>query len=223
MKDYKNKIKFLVLIIGLSLTWYLGRFFHMDNEALQESLGKFPLFYAGITFVILYCVVTFFIWFSKDVFKFLGAVLFGPYLSTLFIWAAEISNAFILFYLARYLGRGFVENSLKEQKKNLDGRLSKFSFFWLFMFRLVPLMPFRFLDLAAGLSGISFKKYLIAVIFGSPLRIFWVQYILIGVGKSIFNNPYALLDYLLANRTLFTFSFFYVILTILITLRLKLK
>lgn len=217
----KHTLRFLIFVIAIFLIWYLGRFFHIDAKAIETSLKRLPLFYSGFLFVIFYCLVTFFIWLSKDIFRFLAAVLFGAYLSTLFIWIAEIINAFILFYLARCLGRGFVENSLKGTSKNLDERLVRVNFFWLFLFRAVPLIPFRFLDLGAGLTRISFRKYLVAVILGSPLRIFWVQYVLSGVGKSIFNNPYALTEYLLQNKTLFVFSLAYLLLVILVVLKIK--
>lgn len=221
MEQYKNKIKFLVLIIAILLLWFLGRCFHIDSENIQKLLGKFPIFYAGIIFIILYCLVTFFIWLSKDVFRFIAAVLFGAYISTLLVFIAETLNAFVLFYFSRGLGRSFVEDFLKGNYKNLDEKLARINFFWLFMFRAVPLIPFRFLDLGAGLTRISFRRYVIAVILGSPLRIFWVQYVLAGVGKSIFNNPYALSEYLLSNKTLFMFSLVYLILVILLGLKIK--
>lgn len=220
---YKNKLKFFIFVSALILIWYLGRFFHIDTNAIQNSLRKFPIFYSGVLFIVLYCLVTFFVWFSKDVFRFIAAVLFGAYLSTILVLIAEIINAFILFYFARYLGRGFTENLLRGKYNKLDEKLGKTSFFWLFLFRGVPLLPFRFLDLAGGLTKISFRKYLAAVILGSPLRIFWLQYTLAGVGEAVFNNPYALSKYLLANRALFILSFVYLILIIVVALKIKPK
>ena len=216
-----HKIKFFILISAILLIWYLGKFFPIDTLAIETSLKRFPVFYSGIIFIALYVVITFFIWLSKDIFRFMAAVLFGAYLSTLFIYIAETINAFILFYTARYLGRGFVENTLKANRKDLDDRLAGVNFFWLFIFRSVPLIPFRFLDLGAGLTKISFKKYLAAVILGSPLRIFWVQFVLSGVGKSIFAKPDALIEYLSANKALFTLSLAYLLLVILVALKLK--
>lgn len=218
-----HKIKFFIFIIAIAVIWYLGRFFHIDIKGLEGSLRKFPLFYSGLAFITLYVIVTFFIWLSKDIFRFMAAVLFGAYLSTVFIWVAETVNAFVLFYAARYLGRGFVEDKLRPGQRDLDKRLAGVNFFWLFLFRAVPLVPFRFLDLACGLTKISFRRYLLAVILGSPLRIFWVQYVLAGVGESIFTKPDALTGYLLANRALFSFSLIYVLLVILVALRLKMK
>ncbi len=219
----KNKIKFLILILGLILLWYIGNLFHLDTKAVESYLKRFPIFYSGIIFIILYVIVTFFIWLSKDVFRFTAAILFGAYISTLFILIAEITNAFILFYLARFLGRNFVENSLKGKYKNLDERLANLNFFWLFLFRAVPLIPFRFLDLACGLTKMSFKRYLMAVILGSPLRIFWLQFILAGVGIRILNNPYGLCKYLLENKIAFLFTSVYFLLIFLVVWKLKQK
>ena len=220
---YKNKIKLIIFIIAIILIYYMGRFFPIDTQAIENSLRKFPLFYSGIIFILLYAVVTFFIWLSKDIFKITAAILFGASLSALFILIAETVNAFILFYLARFLGRGFVENSLKGTQKNLDERLAKINFLWLFLFRAVPLIPFRFLDLATGLTNISFGRYLAAVVLGSPLRIFWVQYVLAGAGKSIFNNPWAASEYLMQNKPLFFLSLVYCMLVILVALKIKHK
>ena len=220
---YKNKIKFLVLIICLILLWYLGRLLRIDTEALGKFLNRFPVLYSGIIYVAFYVIVTFFIFFSKDIFWVAGAVAFGAYLSTLLIYIAEIINAFILFHLARYLGRNFVEHYLKKKSEGLDDRLANINFFWLFIVRLVPLIPYRFLDLGVGLTKIRFKRYLAAVLLATPIRVFWVQYILALVGKNIFNKPELLIDYLLQNKALFVFSFIYLVLVILAAFKLRHK
>ncbi|MCM8771415.1 MAG: VTT domain-containing protein [Candidatus Omnitrophica bacterium] len=160
---------------------------------------------------------------NKDIFKVAGAILFGAYTSTLFIFIAEIGNVFILFYLARSLGRNFVEQSLRKSARysNLDEKLGGVSFFWLFLLRFVPLVPFRFLDLACGLTKISFRRYLAAAILGSPVRIFWIQYVLSAVGKSVFTNPLALSEYLLQNKAFLFFTIAYFILVILVFLKIR--
>jgi uncharacterized membrane protein YdjX (TVP38/TMEM64 family) len=223
LKKYKNWIKFIVLIIISVLILYVGKIFHLDCDTIQRFLQRFSLVYASIIFVLLYCLVTFFVWFSKDIFFVAGALFFGAYLSTLLVWIAETINAFILFYLARYLGKGFVDGSLKSGYRNLSEKLSRISFLWLFLFRAAPLIPYRFLDLAAGLTSISFRRYLLAVIFGSPIKIFWVQFVLANVGLRALTKPYALAEYLLRNKILFIFSLIYPILVIFVALKLKHK
>lgn len=217
----KDRLKFLFFVAALVLFWFFGRFFPVDTEAIQKSLAQFPHFYSGVIFVLLYVVVSFFLWFSKDVFRFAAAVLFGAFLSTLFIWIAEIINTGILFHFSRGLGRNFVENSLKGKYRNLDQKLAGLNFFWLFMFRLVPLVPFRFLDLAMGLSKISFRRYFTAAILGSPLRIFWVQFVLAGVGRNFFKSPSLVAEFFLKNQNLFFLSILYLILMLIVGFKLK--
>lgn len=218
-----SRFRFLILIIAIALIWYLGKFFRIDTQAVEDYLRKFPLVLGAVIFIGLYVVITFFIWLSKDIFKIVSAVIFGPVLSALFIWISEIINAFILFHLARLLGRSFVEKTIGGGSGNLDEKIAKASLFWLFLMRGAPLIPFRFLDLACGLTRISFKRYLIAVIFASPVRIFWLQYILAGVGRAALSRPQALMDYLTQNRGVYIFSFAYFILAVIVAAKIKIK
>jgi len=219
----KHELEFIFLLLTLFGLWYSTRSYHPDAEAIQQSLKNLPIFYSGIIYIVLYVVVTFFIFFSKDVFWVTGAVLFGAGLSTLFICIAEVINAFILFHLARSFGRGYVEKKVSIKYKELDERLGKVNFFWLFLFRAAPLIPYRFMDLAAGLTSINFRRYILVVILGSPFKMFWVQYILTGVGRNIFRNPEALVGYFLHNKTLLMFSLIYPVLVIAVTYKLTHK
>lgn len=219
----KHEIEFLILVLVIASLWFFGRFLHIDTQAIEKNLMAFPLVYSSILYIALYVIITFFIFFSKDVFWLMGAVLFGAALSTLFICIAEVINAFILFNLARRFGRAYVEKSISEKYKHLDEKLGRINFFWLFIFRAAPLIPYRFLDLGAGLTRIDFRKYLAAVIIGSPIKMFWIQYILYGVGKNIINNPYALVEYFLHNKTLLLFSMVYILLIILVVLKIEEK
>lgn len=213
--------KFLLLVFALGLLWYLGRFLHIDSGFIQAYVARFPAGLSALVYVLLYVVVTFFIFFSKDIFWIAGALLFGAYASTALIYISEVINAFILFYIARYLGRNFVEGYLKQRSAGWDLRFAKISFFWLFMLRAVPLVPYRFLDLGFGLTKISFRKYLLAVLLATPVKTFWVQYILAEMGLRIFTQPQELVSYLLANRSLFMFSLIYALLLIPLSLKLK--
>jgi len=212
----KQFIKFLILVIILILVWYLGGLLPLDTQRLEDSLKSLPILYSGLFYIIFYVIITFFIFFSKDLFYILGVVLFGAYLSALFIFIAEVINAFVLFHFAKLLGRAYVEKSFKKKYSHLDERLGGINFFWLFLLRATPLVPYRFLDLSAGLSKINFKKYLSAVILGSPLKLFWIQYILSGVGKGVLKDPAALVEYFLRNKVLFVFSLIYLVVVVFI-------
>jgi len=223
IKKYKQEFRFIIFILVLSLLWYLSRYIRIDIPALEESLSGFPLILSAVFYILLYVAVTFFIFFSKDLFWITGALLFGPFLSASLICVAELINACILFYMARLLGRGYVQKKLSGKYRALDEKLSGLNLFWLFIFRAAPLVPYRFLDLASGLTGMRFRKYLIAVFLGTPLKMFWIQYIIYAVGKRILDNPIVLMEYLLDHRGLFLISLIYVILVIMVVIKMAKK
>jgi uncharacterized membrane protein YdjX (TVP38/TMEM64 family) len=221
--EASSALRFTLFILVLAFLWYLGRFYHLDTARIQEVLRQIPLVYSGLLYILLYVTVTFFLFFSKDLFWLMGALLFGPAFSALFISCAEITNAAILFNLSRILGRRYVEDSLQRRNARLDKKLGSLNFFWLFLLRVAPLVPYRFLDLAAGLTPLSFKKYMAAVVFGSPLKIVWIQYILAAMGKSVLDNPAALGDYFLRNTHLFWLSCFYLAAVIAVAIKMGKK
>jgi len=227
---YKKKIKFFLLVAILGVLWYLGAnrvgIVNTHLESIQSYLESVPLLLAGAIFVGLYVTVTFFVWFSKDFFRFAGALIFGLFGSTILVLIAEAINACVLFYFSRSLGRDFLKHSLKGRYAGLEKRISKAGFLWLLLFRGVPLFPFRFLDLAAGLTTISLGRYMLAVIIGSPLRIFWLQYAYTVFKDAVFNPP-LLIEQLNQNPQkalpLILLSFVYVVLIIIVAIRLKPK
>lgn len=221
-KPDKSKIKFIILIALFAGLFILGRRLNISEEALRKPLETYPLFISSCIFILFYVVLTFFIFFVKDVFKIIGALIFGAYLSTLLITVSETVNAIIFFYLARKLGREFVEKKLLGAKaQKFNAKVSNLNLFWIFCLRATPIIPYRFLDLGFGLTEIKFKKYLIAVILGTPIRTFWVQYILAGVGKSIFYDYNALTNYFLENRVVFYINLAYIIAVAIIFVKLR--
>ncbi len=211
----------MIFIAAIVLFLALGKLFHLDDQAIQQALKGFPLVWAGIIFIAAYVLISFFFWFSKDVFRIAAAILFGAYLSTLLVFFAESLNAIILFCLARALGKDFVESNLSKKFSGLYQKLSRLNYFWLLGFRSAPFIPLRFLDLSAGLTAMNLRRYMSVVILATPLRIFWVQFILAGVGKSVYSQPEAVTNYLFANKGVFVLTLVYLVLIILVSFKLK--
>lgn len=221
-RDYQGQIKFVLFILILVIFIILGNRYQINPEYIQDKLYRFPGLVMAAIFIAAYVLVTFFIWFSKDVFRLVAAFIFGAGLSTLLVWVAETINACLLFYFSRFMGGQFIQESIsKERLLNWQQRMERHSgFFSLLLLRAVPLVPFRFFDLFMGLSGISFRKFAVIVILGSPLRIFWLQYILAAIGRNIFQGPAALINYLLEEKLLFMVSLVYLILALFLGYKL---
>lgn len=201
----------------------LGRYFKIDSEKLKQIFIGRSFLRAALSYIFLYVVVTFFIWLSKDIFRFIAAIIFGPFLSTMLVFLAEMINALILFSLSRYLGKGFVDTLLRSTSEGLKTKVSEGTLWFLFMLRAIPLVPFRMLDLVCGLTRMRLSRYLMIAALASPARVFWVQYILSGLGEAAFKNPELLMNYLLENRIAFVWSLVYLISAIILTFRLRKK
>lgn len=197
-----------VLIIVVCIA--LGRIFKFDIEPIWSFLDQFPLFLSGIIFVVIYVVSTTFIWFGpKDVLRISAAIIFGGYISTLFVWIAEAINAAILFHLARNLGREYVVEKFKISEERIQKMKQESGWIGTVSVRINPLIPFRMIDLGYGLSGIDFKKYITVVLLASPVRILWLQVIIAGLGESLFEGPSFLIEYLMKHNDILLYSFIY--------------
>ncbi len=218
----QSTLRFILLVVCIIFFLSIGSFFHIDETAYKSLLTGTPLVFSGIIFILLYVGVTSFIWWGpKDFFRLTSAVIYGPYISTVLTYIAELINAAIFFNLSRRLGRGFVENGLKGRMRQLDRATADTSFWWIFLMRLF-IVPFRLLDLGCGLTGISFKKYFLIVAFASPFRLFLFQYVL-AMGVEMIRDPVQWAEHLIENPFILWFSLAYLIGTVIMVFLLKKK
>ena len=84
--------------------------------------------------------------------------------------------------------------------------------------RINPLIAFRLMDLGYGLTRISFRKYFIGIVVISFFRIFWLQFILAGIGTSLLSDISAMLDYFLANPQIIRYSAIYFVSVMVLTI-----
>ena len=211
-------LKFVLFLFIFAACWYLGRVFDFDVSYYQEFLSKYPLALSGLIFVLLYVVTTTFVWFGpKDILRIASAILFGAYVSTVFVWIGEMINAVVMFYLSRILGREYVRQRLGVKSGDLDKMKDDPSFFGIAAWRINPLVPFRLMDLGYGLTRTSFRKYFCAIIIISFFRILWLQFILAGIGTGLFEDVSAMLDYFLANPAVVRYSGLYFLAVIVVT------
>jgi uncharacterized membrane protein YdjX (TVP38/TMEM64 family) len=88
------------------------------------------------------------------------------------------------------------------------------------LIRVIPLVPFRILDLIFGLTKLPFRKYFFVVILASLPRIFWLQFILAGVKELSINK---IIFYFMENRIIFIFSLIYFIFSGIVVFKIRKK
>ncbi len=174
----EKKTQHFYILIGVVIVCGLfGFIFKFDIDPVQRYISGFPVYISGLFFIILYVVATTVLWIGpKDILKIFCAGFFGANVGFALIYIGELCNAIIMFSLARSLGREYVVKRLSKKKiDQLDQTPKDTSFFGAFVLRINPLVPYRILDIASGLSKISFHKFILVYIVGAPARLYWLM------------------------------------------------
>lgn len=212
-------IRFILFLLTLTTLVLVGRQLDVDVEHYRQVLSRYPLALSGLIYVVLYVFFTMLIvWGPKDIFRISGALLFGPLVSTVFVYIAEMINLVLLFNLSRRLGRGFVAEKMKVKEEKAEELKKDLGWFNVFVLRINPLIPYRFLDLGYGLTRISFRKYFTVALIASPPRLFWLQVILAAVGTAALKDLDSVMQYYFDHPTVFLLSILYILLVIILSL-----
>lgn len=118
-----------------------------------------------LAFVLLYALLVTFD-FSGLALTLTGGAVFGFWLGVLLNTIGANIGANGAYWLARTLGRDGVRALGGKRLAQLQDRAREGGALWLFRLRLIPLVPFNLLDLAAGLSGMRWRGYAIATAVG---------------------------------------------------------
>ena len=114
---------------------------------------------------------------------------FGNIIGFVVSYSATIVGCMLSFYLFRYLFKDKLFRFFK--KKNRDkinkwmDKLSNIDFNTLVVIIALPVTPSFLLNIAAGLSNISTRKYLIALLVGKPAMLLFYGYIAISFVDSL--------------------------------------
>ena len=104
-----------------------------------------------------------------------GVVFFGPVLGFVYNYLGICIGSIIVFILGRTYGKKFVmkmtgEKFFNKYVKYLDSKRGFNKVFAVLIF--LPVAPDDFLCYLAGLSNITYKKYIMIILLGKPASIF---------------------------------------------------
>lgn len=159
----------LVLIAGaVFLAWRLGVFDLRDPHQLAAAVRR-ARGVSGIAplFVVVYAVVATF-GLPATPFTLAGGAIFGTGLGSLLNWCGAVLGAMGSFTLAKVLGRDALRRLLGRRAEKLDGLIERGGggFATMFRLRLLPVVPFNVLSLAAGIAGVRFRDYALGTALG---------------------------------------------------------
>jgi uncharacterized membrane protein YdjX (TVP38/TMEM64 family) len=129
------------------------------------------------------------------VFIALNVNVYGPVFGYIISWAATVTGCMLSFFIFRNFFHGFIERKMKHKKQyqRLQDWVSKVKFSNLVLLIALPFTPAFAINISAGLSDISKRKFFFAILIGKPFMVYFWGYI----GHNLFeiiSNPRALLD-----------------------------
>lgn len=169
-KENVSKIKFTIFIafiafvlIFIILNWKIirGLNIHKFLEYL-EGMGTI----ATIVYLGMYVIKPIFIVIPSNILALGAGIVFGPIKGFLLTMVGFWISGTIAFYIARFLGKDFVEGIIGDKLMKLDKNMEKNGFKILFLLRLPPVLPYDPLSYACGLTKIRYRDFILASVIG---------------------------------------------------------
>lgn len=156
------QVLLVVMVFGMfaGMAWYYfsqyDRFNRQNLEAFISGFGP----WAPIIYVIVYTLSAP-IPFLAPVLSAVGGLLFGTLWGMLLVVGSATFSSTIPFYLARMLGREWVEKQVKGKKIEKFYQQSEGStgFIFIMLMRLIPVLPWEVQNYAAGLTQVTLPTF----------------------------------------------------------------
>ena len=177
----------IVLLGGCVYALYATGFFQTlhSKEAMEAYIAQFSP-WSHLMYFLIQLVSVVVAPIPSNITALVGAVMFGFWPAFLLTWAAVVVGSVIVFLLARVLGHQFVHQFVSEKVSNkyLDVIQRKRDVF-LFLAFLFPFFPDDLLCILAGLTDLSWKRFLVLCLVARP----WGLLVACAVGGSALTIP----------------------------------
>lgn len=165
-----NSIKFSIFLIIICIsTVILLKNRHVFMNFTTRDILRLDLengVFAEIVYLGLFFIKPFFIMIPANVMAVMSASIFGSVKGFILTMIGFFISGTVAFYLARLLGKDFVESILGDKLIKLDSKINKNGFKILFLLRLPPILPYDPLSYACGFTKIRYKDFIMASLLG---------------------------------------------------------
>ncbi len=169
----KNKLILIVatlLVIGLFFYLDLGRFLTLESlkgnrQLLLEYYSRHQ-FLTVTAFMLIYIVQTCLALPGAVILSLSAGAIFGPILGTLYAVTAASIGSTLSFLVTRYLLRDTVISKFGGKLEGMNRELEERGINYLLFLRLVPVFPFFLINLAAGLTRLPLRTFMLGTFIG---------------------------------------------------------
>ena len=180
--------KFTALVLLLVGLWFLSRRYTITIASVKAYVSAFSPIGAILMYMSIYIFVSVAPTPARDLVKLVGALVWGTWASTAVLWVAEIITGVISFLLSKALGKAFVARLMGKKADAMMDRLKNAGVGTVIFLRLLPVIPWRYLNYGAGLVDIRFRTFLVGSIIGILPRTLLVQFLLVVLGDRFLSE-----------------------------------
>ena len=170
--NMKKSVLLLAAVLAVGLFFYLdlGRF--LTLAALKENRQSLADYYEAhrlatvAGFMAIYIVQTALSLPGAAILSLAAGAIFGSILGTLYAVTAATVGATLAFLVARYLLRDAILSRFGPKLEGINRELETRGFNYLLFLRLVPLFPFFLINLAAGLTRLPLRTFVLGTFIG---------------------------------------------------------
>lgn len=133
---------------------------------MLEKLVADHYWYAVGLYLVSYAIIGAFAVPLAVVVTLLGGALFGVWWGTVYAVIGATVGATLAFLGVRYIVGDFLQDRYKDRLHTFNREVEQRGVYYLLSLRFLPLIPFFLVNVLAGLTTISFKKFLVSTSLG---------------------------------------------------------
>lgn len=160
--------------IGDKMQQYIGQFIDFITNFVEGNNIFLSVFF-GVFAIVLESIIPAL---PLALFIAINIIAFGNFWGFIISWLSTVAGCTLSFFICRKF-RGFVEKKFKNQEKVLGfiNRVDEIKFSNLMLIIAMPFTPAFSINIAAGLSKMKYKKYLLALLISKTFIVYFWGYI----------------------------------------------
>ena len=168
-----------MILLGASLFYFPGHGDSLSLNWLKENQGSLDAFYRAndltvmAGFIALFLVIGLFLLPGATLLSVFSGAVFGLPLGPVLVSVGSTLGAMLAFFVARYILRDWVGERFGDGLKPIHEGLCENDIHYVLGLRLIPLFPFFLVNIAMGVSQISWKVFMVGTLLGK-LPATWV-------------------------------------------------
>jgi len=170
--NYKKIILLIITAVAISLFFYFDLKSYLTLESLKNNRQTLLDLYqtnkiatvAG--FMAIYIIQTAFSLPGAAIMSMASGAIFGSIMGTVYANIAATIGATLAFLVARYLMRDFLQKRFGDRLEGVNRELDERGLSYLLFLRLVPLFPFFLTNLAAAMTRLPLRTFVLGTVIG---------------------------------------------------------